>query len=1149
MKRNFKRCIAMATLVLLLLTFVPAPLTAYAANAFYGDYTDVSYIYDYGSCPSMQGLAVGSQKLYTIKIDGSDYYSFISMTDKDSGATTKLYNADAGSYYFTYLSHANDMDVWGIDGYSNLFVTSTEFGNGAIVRLKRDGNNLTKVASYSLTCEGESICATALTIKGVSNGMITFITKWGMDLYTGSVSTSASSANIEMRKFCSITKSRVYIKGEYLDLSSFVNQGMGYHDGTLFVPISGDDSWLNRSVIMVFDLNNIVEGTTVYPTEALVFRITSSAYSALMEIESCDICSGDGKLYFNANRRVTNSNTNHDAVSCFDDYVYERLPVDAPTSKPITTSYTVRYDANGGVGTMDDTVVDYGITSYLRTNTFTRNGYDFAGWHAYRTTQNQWYYTNGTNSGWYAEGSQPSGYYLSTYSDGTGVAKTTAVDDDVVIMYAQWTPKAQTYTVRYDANGGTGTMEDTEVVYGYDTSLRKNTFTREGYKFLGWHAYRTTKGQWFYTNGTDSGWYAAGSEPSGYTRALYHDGVSVAATTSVANDVCIFYAQWERVGYTVTFKDEDGTVLSSDVYESGATVTVPAAPAKPYDSSRHYSFKGWDKTVVPATADATYTATYTATAHSYSSKVTQAATCNSTGIMTYTCSCGHSYTQSIPTTSHSYSAVVTPPTCTAAGYTTYTCSICGDSYQGDTVASGGHRYTTTTTDATCTVDGKIVTTCSKCGVTHTETIAATGHSYKSKITAPTCTASGYTTYTCSTCGHSYQADTTVPTGHSYRSTVVAPTCTAAGYTKHACTKCSYSYNDTTVAATGHSYANGCCTVCGAADPNYSPIVAPTLALKYPTVSFEDVIVMNVYYTAENLGDVAEMGLITYSSNVSVWNVNNAEEVIPGYSYAADKQMYVSSTKGIAAKNLGDTMYFAVYAKLTDGTYTYTKLVSYSPEAYAYSQLSTGAADIKPLVVAMLKYGAAAQVFFNHNTGSLVDRNLTFAQLSMIESYRADMMSAVASPSEAKQGVFVKNGGYANRYPTISFEGAFSINYYCTPSYAPASGITMYYWDQAAYDAADVLTAANATGIIKMDGTGTGRYEAAVEGIAAKDLDKGIYVAFVYRNGTTTWTSGVLAYSIGAYCTSNAAGTADVAALAAATAVYGYHAKQTFYKEV
>ena len=319
-------------------------------------------------------------------------------------------------------------------------------------------------------------------------------------------------------------------------------------------------------------------------------------------------------------------------------------------------------------------------------------------------------------------------------------------------------------------------------------------------------------------------------------------------------------------------------------------------------------------------------------------------------------------------------------------------------------------------------------------------------------------------------------------------------------------------------------------------------VIPTLTLKYPTVSFEDVIVMNVYYTAANLDNVVEMGLITYSSNVSRWSIDNAEEVIPGYSYAADKQMYVSSTKGIAAKCLGDTMYFAVYAKLTDGTYTYTKLVSYSPEAYAYSQLSTGSADIKPLVVAMLKYGAAAQTFFGHNTDALVDRNLTAAQLALIEGYRADMMASVATPSTAKQGKFVANGGITRKYPTVSFEGAFEINYYCVPANTPVDGVTMYYWNQADYDAASVLTAGNATAAVPMDGTDS--YQAAVKGIAAKDLDKGIYVAFVYSDGTTTYSSGVLAYSIGTYCNASVNGNAGT--LAKATAVYGYYAKQTFY---
>ena len=324
------------------------------------------------------------------------------------------------------------------------------------------------------------------------------------------------------------------------------------------------------------------------------------------------------------------------------------------------------------------------------------------------------------------------------------------------------------------------------------------------------------------------------------------------------------------------------------------------------------------------------------------------------------------------------------------------------------------------------------------------------------------------------------------------------------------------------------------------------LTQPTVTLKYPTVSFEDVIVMNVYYTAENLEDVEEMGLITYSRNVSEWNVDTAEAVLPGHSYDEGKQMYMSSTNGIAAKNLGDTLYFAVYAKLTDGSYVYTKLVSYSPETYAYAQLSTGSADVKPLVVAMLKYGAAAQAFFNHNTGSPVDRKLTAEQLALIESYRPDMMAAVATPSSEKQGVFLKTGGYVNRYPTVSFEGAFCINYYCTPGNVPVDGITMYCWNQADYDAAQVLTAENATAALLMDGSGTGSYTAALDGIAAKDLDKGIYVAFVYSDGTSTWTSGVLAYSIGTYCVTSAASGTDVAPLAQATAVYGYHAKQTFY---
>ena len=56
----------------------------------------------------------------------------------------------------------------------------------------------------------------------------------------------------------------------------------------------------------------------------------------------------------------------------------------------------------------------------------------------------------------------------------------------------------------------------------------------------------------------------------------------------------------------------------------------------------------------------------------------------------------------------------------------------------------------------------------------------------------------------------------------------------------------------------------------------------------------------------------------------------------------------------------------------------------------------------------------------------------------------------------------------------------------------------------------------------------------------------MYVAAAYKDASgTVWTSGVLGYSIGAYCSSQASKGADISELAMATAVYGYHAKAYF----
>ena len=324
------------------------------------------------------------------------------------------------------------------------------------------------------------------------------------------------------------------------------------------------------------------------------------------------------------------------------------------------------------------------------------------------------------------------------------------------------------------------------------------------------------------------------------------------------------------------------------------------------------------------------------------------------------------------------------------------------------------------------------------------------------------------------------------------------------------------------------------------------VTIPTLALKAPTLEFKDMICVVAFYTAENTEDVVEMGMITYNEQVETVSIETADCVISGADYEENSGRYFSSSQGIHAKYLGDTVYLAIYAKLTDGTYAYSKLAPYSAVQYATNQLKNSTDQkLKQLVAAMLNYGAEAQMYFGYKSYAPANGTLTAVQKALPEVYREDMAQGVPAVSVTKQGSFANNQGFAVRKPAISFEGAFCINYFFTPKYVPSGDITLYYWNAENYDAATVLTTANATGSIKMAGSGNGEYRGDITGISAKDISEAIYVAVVYETGDTTWTSGVLGYSIGAYCGSQASKGDDVASLAMATAVYGYHSKAYF----
>ena len=144
-----------------------------------------------------------------------------------------------------------------------------------------------------------------------------------------------------------------------------------------------------------------------------------------------------------------------------------------------------------------------------------------------------------------------------------------------------------------------------------------------------------------------------------------------------------------------------------------------------------------------------------------------------------------------PKTAHNYtSSVVTPPTCTEEGYTTYSCA-CGHSYTDDETEPAGHKYADTWSH-----DSSHHWHAATCGCVGEKKDYAP-HNLVANVTAPTCTLPGYTVYTC-TCGYESEPTDTVPaTGHTPDGDWVetgaelldASTCTYTVHFRVECSEC------------------------------------------------------------------------------------------------------------------------------------------------------------------------------------------------------------------------------------------------------------------------------------------------------------------------------------------------------------------------
>ena len=177
--------------------------------------------------------------------------------------------------------------------------------------------------------------------------------------------------------------------------------------------------------------------------------------------------------------------------------------------------YTLTIDPSGGTWN-DSTSASAVIRNYRETYSLskpTRTGYIFAGWSL--TTK----YPDTCND----ECKDKIEENVYTFGSISGSIK------------ANWLEN--TYTVKFNANGGTGTMNDQTFNYTDSKALTANSFTRTGYTFTGWSTS---------ANGT----------------VVYKDEQSVSKLSSTNNEVVNLYAQWEGNIYKIALNNTDASFVS-----------------------------------------------------------------------------------------------------------------------------------------------------------------------------------------------------------------------------------------------------------------------------------------------------------------------------------------------------------------------------------------------------------------------------------------------------------------------------------------------------------------------------------------------------------------------------------------------------------
>lgn len=308
---------------------------------------------------------------------------------------------------------------------------------------------------------------------------------------------------------------------------------------------------------------------------------------------------------------------------------------------------------------------------------------------------------------------------------------------------------------------------------------------------------------------------------------------------------------------------------------------------------------------------------------------------------------------------HSFESEVTlAPTCSQDGVETYSCTKCDYFYEQIVFSTGEHVMGAweTVTEATCTAPGVMVQTCTGCTLSNTQEIEPTGHKeVTDAAVSPDCENTGKTEGKhCEVCGETLIAQEDIPAlGHRYEAVVTPPTDTQQGYTTHTCSVCGDSYVDNYVGPTAPQ--------------------APEVALRFASANMilESDLTVTFWVAPEVMAQYEDVRV--------EFVVNGVKTVVTdSWLNAANNRSGFNCT-GVSPKMIKDTITATIYGSYQGEQYSYS--MDYS--AYRYltgnSIWNSGDAELMTLAVDLLNYGTLHQYYTGHNTGNLINGDLTAAQ--------------------------------------------------------------------------------------------------------------------------------------------------------------------------